>query len=106
MAVAKQMPVDDRNSERAAILRLGVMEADGDQQHFHLLNLSRPGAHLYCAAPPRLETFGSLDCGPLACSGTVVWAARYRIGIAFSHPIDDHMIEEVVAGTARRNMVA
>lgn len=63
----------------------------------HILNLSTGGALLYAAAPPRPGTPLRLRCGDEMRTARVAWAEQRRFGVAFTTPLADGKVTQVIA---------
>ena len=91
---------DRRLHPRVMVALPAFLQANGARHSVQILDLSSGGAKLSFADPIPTGTVVLLDCGTLACSGTVRWQNNGQLGLAFEAELDPR---EVTALMDRSN---
>lgn len=79
---------DRRLHPRVMVALPAFLQANGARHSVQILDLSSGGAKLNFADPIPAGTVVLLDCGTLACSGTVRWQNGGQLGLAFETELD------------------
>lgn len=86
-----------RRSPRLKLFLPSEMVVKGTPTRVHLLNLSTGGALVHAAAPVAPGSSVIIHFAHHARAARVAWAAGNRAGLAFTTPLSDAGVLEVVA---------
>lgn len=82
-------PFADRRTHKRVMVALpAFLQANGARHSVQILDLSSGGAKLNFSDHIPAGTVVLLDCGTLACSGTVRWQNGGQLGLAFEQELD------------------
>jgi len=91
----------DDHDERRTYSRVEValpafLQANEDRHSVHILDLSRGGAKLNCAASLAIGTAVTLDCGTLGGSAVVRWQSGSLLGLCFDSELDGRAVAALI----------
>lgn len=86
-----------RGDPRVKLFQLAGLRADGDAHRAHVLDISRSGARVHCAADLRCGQAVALMIEHLHIPATVLWEDSHRVGLRFDAPLIDHQLKRIAA---------
>ena len=87
---------DRRVHPRVMVALPAFLQANGARHSVQILDLSSGGAKLNFADPIPAGTVVLLDCGTLACAGTVRWQNGGQLGLAFEQELDPREVDALM----------
>ncbi len=87
---------DRRVHPRVMVALPAFLQANGSRHSVQILDLSSGGAKLTFADPVPSGTLVLLDCGTLACEGTVRWQRDGQLGLSFEQELDPREVDALM----------
>lgn len=87
---------DRRLHPRIEVALPAFLQAEGERHFVQILDLSRGGAKLTCAASVDAGTAVTLDCGVLGRAATVRWQNGDVLGLCFDSELDERDVSALM----------